>query len=311
MNWPKGIEWRMRIQQLTYEFFKSKNISQNEIVVFINWSLWRGELARKNFKKDIIDCSIFVSKDCEIEKIKNLIIEYENFMRQQGFEIDIDLTNDETSLLNLRFSKENVIYPSRIIDSFFLYWNEKNISTILYSLNNLSTKEITKVKDRANFHNKIVISWKWKFWWVENIYYDVEKWIIYYDPKNSIIWIKAWPLRASQALADFLILRLIQYKKIKPQDLMLVWNSCEEKIKFLRNSFEDKRLNFWVDNAISQALKQISKIYDYFVKIHDQAKWYEWKYPYNYKVENIEEFKKNLHTLNDNINICLKLTAGK
>ena len=314
MNWPKEIEWRMRIQELTYRFFQQKNISQNEIVIFINWSLGRWELARKNFKKDVIDCSIFVSQDCEIWKIKDILQEYEIFMKENGFEIDIDMTNDPSSLLNLRFNKENVVYPSRIIDSFFLYGNEKNISAVLWSLENVSTKEITRLRDRTNFHNKIVPTWKWKFWWVENIYYDIEKWMIHFDPERSIIWIKAWPLRAVQALADFLILRFIQHKKINSSQLMQVWNSTQEKIEFLQKTFEDKNLNFWVDKIIGLSLKEIIPLYRYFLEIHDIAKWYEWKYPYNYSVgnkEDIEEFRKNLNILHDNINVCLKLTAWK
>lgn len=214
---------------------------------------------------------------------------------------DVEIKWPEDSL-SLYKNERNRVYPTRIFDAFSLLGDEK----LLNELKNAVIQEIAdnngiarRFADYLRVHKNVLKNHAFKIHWEETREFDLNEWIIYFDPQNHTFSVKTWPLRVVQYS-----LALALFRKIR--------DSWHQDIGFINTLPANicERLDFLLDNDLTNMsqgeVEELKFIYSYFLKIyHDLQYSYfgSWDTAYNVDKDSLQDIKKMMSFLSDTLSV--------
>lgn len=206
----------------------------------------------------------------------------------------------EDSLI-LYENNQNLVFPTRIWDAFPIWWDDN----LYCSLRRMISQEIIdnpKLNEhfyrRLKVHKKAAKQWFSTFKQQTATQFDLEKWKLYYDPKNYNEWVKYWPLRVIQYSLALSLLRKIRNLWTHPDFVDILPTNIIERIDFL------------VSNNLTRLspneAEEIKYIYAYFLKIYHQIQFdYAFldKTEFNIWSDDIKDIQKMLHYLAESFSV--------
>jgi len=290
LNWLKDFWKELNNIFSNDEFLRN---SKDEFLLSTSWSDWR--LSNLMSDKEIVLYHNWLSEDF-IKYLRDKVLEIWDVNVFEEKDVNSEnILNRKTNL-----SKTNAIWPSVLIDSYWLYWNNNikyKVDSILYWKVQDNRKVLDDSKKKIRSFRKIAKTWKNVLRWKEIVHFDIDSWVAYYDPDNFVYWFKMWPTR------------LVQMKIISEIISFLRKNNKDDSIDFLNklpSSNKDRILFFkdiWILNLSDWEMSELLELFPMFMLLSHKAQ-------YNYKINNITEMEFDKNETNDALKSLIKITEN-
>jgi hypothetical protein len=284
-------------------FLNDKFVQENRenFLLTTTWSDWR--LSNLMSEKEVILYHNSLSEDfVDYLQDKILNIWWVNVFEEKKLDSwnILNAWGVSTNILNRKtnLSKTDAIWPSVLIDSYWLYWNneiQNKVDSVLYWKVQENRKVLDDSKKKTRAFRKIANTWKNILRWKEITHFDKNSWISYYNPDNFAYWFKMWPAR------------LVQMKMTSEIISFLRKNNELDSMNFLKNLPNDNksRLLFfqemWISNLSEWELSELIEFFSMFMLLSHKSQ-------YNYKINNIIETEFDKNETNDALESLVKIT---
>lgn len=194
-----------------------------------------------------------------VEKMRDLV----------GFNLEnIEIKRMGVDSLSLYNNDPDLVFPTRLFDSV-PFFDPASLRSVL--LRGVSDEIIadgrlsSKMYDRFRAHRKMMETGGDRFRWVEYRAYDMQEWVLHYDPENYIFWVKNWPLRYVQYMLAVWLMRYIRDSKSHPGFMDELPTSVIDRLLFIR------------DNALSSKteweLERLREMYEFFLHLYHEMQY--------------------------------------
>ena len=295
LNWLKDFWENLNNLFLNDDFVKS---NKENFLLSTSWSDWR--LTNLMSEKEIILYHNSLSEDFVKylqDKILNIwwinVFEEKKLDSWNNWDSSTNILNRKTNLSNT-----NAIWPSVLIDSYWLYWNNEiknKVDSILYWKVQENRKVLDDSKKKIRAFRKIANTWKNVLRWEEITHFNKESWVAYYDPENFTYWFKMWPAR------------LVQMKMTSEIISFLRKNNEINSIDFLKKLPADNKSRIlffqemWISNLSNWEISELIDFFSIFMLLSHKSQ-------YNYKINNIIETKFDKNEINSALDSLVKIT---
>lgn len=267
---------RVQRVQSSLKWIMKKRRWFKKMLVCTFWSDWRYENKSHEWLKSNVDLLVVVDKSINIlnpEEVNLSVRTPQQLARivraNVSFVIDdLEVKDTEEDSMVLCNNNPNLVFPTIIWDSLNL-WGNRNIFEKLKSL--VSEEIVANPKlcqsfaKRLTYHKKVLSDWNVVFKWKALSYHDLEKQLLFYNPKNDNEWLKLWPLRVIQYSLALALMRKIRNLWYHPLFIDFMPTNILERLDFL----VERNLTRISKNEI----EEIKFIYAYFLKLYHQMQF--------------------------------------
>ena len=241
-------------------------LNPESIMISTTWSDGRLENKAHPWVRSNLELQIVTTVEHDREKVSGLIERFKDLIGKNIENIEHKrLGIDTISIYN---NSPDLVFPTRFLDSATFFDPSWIRSTLLKRM----TEEIasdgklsSKMYDRFRAHKRTMLTGIDKFHWKSYRGFDIDTWILNYDPLRNIYGIKNWPLRYVQYLLAVAFMRYIRDSKTPPWFIDILPTHIFDRIEFISiHSLSTKNKN---------ELSTLQSIYEFFLHIYHEMQY--------------------------------------
>jgi hypothetical protein len=260
INEKRALFWRFFNEEI-YHILDPKNI-----MISTTWSDGRLENKAHPWVRSNLELQIVTKNEHETEKVNELVERIEDLVWKNIENIEHKkLGIDAISLYN---NNPDLVFPTRFFDSV-TFFDPSMIRSILLewmSREIISTWKLSsKMYDRFRIHKKTMETGIDKFHWVAYEWFNINTWVIRYDPLNNVFGIKNWPLRYVQYLLAVALMRHIRDSKMHPKFMDILPTHISDRLDFIYAN--------WLSAKNKSELSTLQSIYEFFLHVYHEMQY--------------------------------------
>ncbi len=258
-----------------------------------------GRLENKSY--DSVDSnpelSVYTNSYISEREREEIVRKLRNWFNRALDYVEVRNPSRDTPLI-VHNGNPNLIFPTRIWDNRMLLWEIASRKTLLGTLSDeiIANPDYSrKFYHRLRNHKSIMFTGKQVFQWEEKKLVDTSEWIIRFDPKNGLFWVKPWPLRVIQYTLALWLMRRIRDHGHPPFADSLPTNIIE-------------RLDFIQSNRMtsmnSDEIVNLQYMYAFFLNMHHEMQYRnmaEWKTTFSVASDVLQDMEEMLECLQKTI----------
>lgn len=254
------------------KFFSGMNdlssATAEDFSILTTWS--DGRLENKPFA--------WVDSNIELVFVAWIAIPIEIIAKDVASKVSFALDNAETKTIGIdKFllyqNNPDLVFPTRVWDSICLYGcNEIE----LLMKETLSREIISHPASAGSFlkrleqHKKMLKTGEWVFKWHKYKLYDLNTWVINYDPLNHNSSVKGWPLRVVQYTLALALMRYIRDTAKHPGFVAELPQNIVDRLEYLKAN--------WLTKLNTHDIDEIKYIYAFFLNLYHELQYKYFKY---------------------------------